>query len=117
MQTEALKRLFDAFTAIESIERFIANSTLDQYLDNELIQSAVERKFEIIGEALKRASEADPNLLNAIPDLRRIVGTRNRIIHVYEAVDQLILWDAIHNDLPSLRNCLLEMLNNDPSTT
>jgi uncharacterized protein with HEPN domain len=88
MQTEALKRLFDAFTAIESIERFIANSTLDQYLDNELIQSAVERKFEI-----------------------------NRIIHVYEAVDQLILWDAIQNDLPSLRNCLLEMLNNDPSTT
>jgi uncharacterized protein with HEPN domain len=88
MQTEALKRLFDAFTAIESIERFIANSTLDQYLDNELIQSAVERKFEI-----------------------------NRIIHVYEAVDQLILWDAIHNDLPSLRNSLLEMLNNDPSTT
>jgi uncharacterized protein with HEPN domain len=88
MQTEALKRLFDAFTAIESIERFIANSTLDQYLDNELIQSAVERKFEI-----------------------------NRIIHVYESVDQLILWDAIQNDLPSLRNCLLEMLNNDPSTT
>jgi len=88
MQTEALKRLFDAFTAIESIERFIANSTLDQYLDNELIQSAVERKFEI-----------------------------NRIIHVHESVDQLILWDAIQNDLPSLRNCLLEMLNNDPSTT
>jgi uncharacterized protein with HEPN domain len=88
MRTEALKRLFDAFTAIESIERFIANSTLDQYLDNELIHSAVERKFEI-----------------------------NRIIHVYEAVDQLILWDAIHNDLPSLRNSLLEMLNNDPSTT
>jgi uncharacterized protein with HEPN domain len=88
MQTEALKRLFDAFTAIESIERFIANSTLDQYLDNELIQSAVERKFEI-----------------------------NRIIHVYEAVDQLILWDAIHNDLPSLRNSLLVVLNNDPPTT
>ena len=88
MRTEALKRLFDAFTAIESIERFIANCTLDQYLDNELIQSAVERKFEI-----------------------------NRIIHGYEAVDQLILWDAIHNDLPSLRNSLLEVLNNDPPTT
>jgi uncharacterized protein with HEPN domain len=88
MRTEALKRLFDAFTAIESIERFIANCTLDQYLDNELIQSAVERKFEI-----------------------------NRIIHGYEAVDQLILWDAIQNDLPSLRNSLLEVLNNDPPTT
>lgn len=117
MRTEALKRLFDALTAIESIQRFIANSTLDQYLDSELIQSAVERKFEITGEALKRASEADPHVLNAIPDLRRIVGTRNRIIHVYEAVDQLILWDAIQNDLPGLRSSLLEVLNSHPPMT
>ena len=117
MRTKALKRLFDAFTAIESIEHFIANCTLDHYLENELIQSAVERKFEIIGEALKRASEDDPSVLNAIPDLRRIVGTRNRIIHAYDAVDQLILWDAIHNDLPSLRNSLLEVLNSHPSTS
>ncbi|MCP9835442.1 MULTISPECIES: HepT-like ribonuclease domain-containing protein, partial [unclassified Cyanobium] len=34
-------------------------------------------------------------MLTIIPDLRRIVGTRNRIIHVYKAVDQLILWDSI----------------------
>ena len=94
MRMEALKRLLDAFEAIEAIERFIENCTLDHYLDDELIQSAVERKFEIIGEALKRALDADPSVLDVIPDLRRIVGTRNRIIHVYETVDQLILWDA-----------------------
>jgi hypothetical protein len=73
MRREALKRLLDAFEAIEAIERFIENCTLDHYLDNELIQSAVERKFEIIGEALKRALEADPSVLAIIPDLRRIV--------------------------------------------
>jgi uncharacterized protein with HEPN domain len=82
MRREALKRLFDAFEAIEAIELFIENGTLDRYLDDELIQSAVERKFEIIGEALKRALDADPSVFAIIPDLRRIVGTRNRIIHV-----------------------------------
>lgn len=103
--------------AIEAIERFIENCTLDHYLDDELIQSAVERKFEIIGEALKRALEADPSVLVIIPDVRRIVGTRNRIIHVYEAVDQLILWDSIQNDLPGLRCSLLAALDKDPPTT
>ena len=114
MRREALKRLLDAFEAIEAIERFIENCSLDHYLDNELIQSAVERKFEIIGEALKRALEADPSVLMIIPDLRRIVGTRNRIIHVYEAVDQLILWDSIQNDLPGLKSSLLALLDKDP---
>jgi hypothetical protein len=46
MRREALKRLLDAFEAIEAIERFIENCSLDHYLDNELIQSAVERKFD-----------------------------------------------------------------------
>jgi uncharacterized protein with HEPN domain len=68
-------------------------------------------------EALKRlldALEADPTVLTIIPDLRRIVGTRNRIIHVYETVDQLILWDAIQNDLPGLKTSLLDALSRDP---
>ena len=53
-------------------------------------------------------------MLTIIPDLRRIVGTRNRIIHVYEAVDQLILWDSINNDLPGLKSSLLAVLDKDP---
>ena len=114
MRREALKRLHDALEAIEAIQRFIENCTLDHYLDNELIQSAVERKFEIIGEALNRAQEADTSVLDVIPDLRRIVGTRNRIIHVYETVDQLIFWDAIQNDLPGLKSSLRNVLSTNP---
>jgi len=114
MRREALKRLHDALEAIEAIQRFIDNCTLDYYLDNELTQSAVERKFEIIGEALKRAQEADASVLDVIPDLHRIVGTRNRIIHVYETVDQLILWDAIQNDLPGLKASLRDVLSTIP---
>ena len=74
----------------------------------------MERKFEIIGEALKRALEADPDVTNLIPELRSIVGTRNRIVHVYEAVDQLILWDAIQNDLPGLKRAISVALERNP---
>lgn len=114
MRREALKRLHDAVEAIEAIERFIDDCTLDHYLADELIQSAVERKFEIIGEALKRAQDADTSVFDVIPDLRRIVATRNRIIHVYETVDQLILWDAIQNDLPGLKASLRDVLSTNP---
>ena len=115
MRREALKRLHDAVEAIEAIERFINDCTLEHYLADELIQSAVERKFEIIGEALKRAQDADTSILDVIPDLHRIVGTRNRIIYIYETVDQLILWDAIQNDLPALKVSLRDVLSINPS--
>ncbi|MCT0245102.1 DUF86 domain-containing protein [Synechococcus sp. CS-601] len=41
------------------------------------------------------------------------MGTRNRIIHVYETVDQLILWDSIQNDLPGLKTSLQDVLSKD----
>ena len=100
-----------------AIQRFIEDCTLDHYLDDELIQSAAERKFKIIGEALNRAQNADTSVLDVIPDLRRIVRTRNRIIHVYETVDQLILWDAIQNDLPGLKDSLRDVLRTNPPMT
>jgi hypothetical protein len=63
MRIEVLKRLLEALQSIEAIERFIENYTLDHYLDDELMQSEVERKFEIIEEALNRALDADPSVL------------------------------------------------------
>jgi uncharacterized protein with HEPN domain len=65
-----------------------------------MLQAAVERKFEILGEALKKAVDADESVEKYIPELRQIVATRNRIIHVYGAVDPLLLWDVIQTDLP-----------------
>jgi len=45
------------------------------------------------------------------------VSTRNRIIHAYDTVDQLILWDAIQNDLPGLKASLREVLRTNPPMT
>jgi len=103
LKREALKRLLDALQAIQAIESFTAHHSLVDFLDNELLQAGVERKFEVIGEALKLAHAADPAVTELVPELARIISTRNRIIHVYEGVDHVILWDAIENQLPSLK--------------
>lgn len=73
-------------------------------------QAAVERKFEILGEALRRAEESAPHLAETLPELRRIVGMRNRIIHGYDAVDDEIVWDTVQSKIPPLTERLASLL-------
>lgn len=110
MTNHLKKRLQDALDAIALIEGFIAHQSLEQFLDDLLTQAAVERKFEIIGEALKKAEELDGTITTWIPELRQIVGTRNRIILAYDEVDHLILWDVVQSELPALKVRQLDAL-------
>ncbi len=75
-----------------------------------MLRSAVERQFEIIGEALHQAELDDPEALELLPEIRRIVGMRNRIIHGYDSVDDELLWQTIHHNIPSLRKHLEQIL-------
>jgi uncharacterized protein with HEPN domain len=102
MEIKAAKRLLDAVEAARRIRQFTAKLNFQQFSNNELIRSAVERQFEIIGEALGRAAEEDSGLAIKIPDLPKIVGLRNRLIHGYDSVDDEIIWDIIQNKVPAL---------------
>jgi uncharacterized protein with HEPN domain len=95
MQVQLYKRLQDALEAITAIESFLASQSVEDFLSSDILQAAVERKFEILGEALKKAAEVDEGTVTLVPELRQIVATRNRIIHVYDNVDHLILWDVV----------------------
>jgi uncharacterized protein with HEPN domain len=75
-----------------------------------MAQAAVERKFEIIGEALNRISASDPAILKRISGYRRIIGFRNVISHGYDVVDLEIVWDAVRNHLPVLIREVEELL-------
>ena len=66
-----------------------------------ITELALTRLVEVIGEAANRVSEATRQHHPEIP-WRRIIGTRNRLIHGYDVVDLDILWDIVQNDLPSL---------------
>jgi uncharacterized protein with HEPN domain len=110
MNVETKRRLLDALEAGHAIRQFSAGIDFKAFLADEMRQAALERKFEILGEALHRAEQSDPELGDGLPELRRIIGMRNRIIHGYDAVDEEILWDAVQFKIPLLSEQVLVAL-------
>ncbi len=76
-----------------------------------LTKRAVERDFEIIGEALSRIKNTDSELLEKISEHHRIIGFRNILIHGYDVVDEAIVWQAVTNHLPILIREVKEILS------
>ncbi|HEY9619245.1 MAG TPA: HepT-like ribonuclease domain-containing protein [Crinalium sp.] len=101
--------VWDMVQAIRYIQAFTANLAFEEYLDDIRTRSAVERQFEILGEAARRVSEDFRQAYPAI-DWQRIVGLRNIVIHRYDEVDQDILWTIIHSELTPLLTQLEPLL-------
>ena len=110
MTSEARKRLLDAAEACAAIAEFTQGKDFAAYERDRILRSAVERQFEIVGEALGRAAEVDESLENLLPELPRIVALRNRIIHGYDSVDDEIVWDIVQSKLPALEIQLRKLL-------
>lgn len=110
MRLEARKYLVDVQLAADRIERFCGGKRFEQYLTDEMLRSAVERQFGIIGEALSRLAKSDSEVAAAIPDHGTIVAFRNILIHGYAAVDDRIVWGVIENHLAQLRRAVRELL-------
>jgi uncharacterized protein with HEPN domain len=68
-----------------------------------MLRAAVERQFEIIGEALAQLAKRDANLAAHIGEHRRIIAFRNILIHGYADVDNKLVWDIVETKLPVLR--------------
>ena len=102
----AAKYLWDARRAAERIARFTAGRSFDDYLADDMLRAAVERQFEVIGEAFAGLRRADPALASTIPDLPRIVAFRNVLVHGYATVDDRLVWGVVERDLAGLREIL-----------
>jgi uncharacterized protein with HEPN domain len=103
MNNDARKRLKDISDACAAAARFAAGKDFPAYQDDEMLRAAVERKLEIIGEAFMKLENAEPAVTQKFPELRKIVGLRNRIIHGYDTVDEELVWDVVKNKLPALQ--------------
>lgn len=79
--------LADVARAGADIQRFTKGMERESFLQDGVTQAAVERKFEIIGEALNRLRQAHPELAARISDLRRIIGFRNVLAHGYDRAE------------------------------
>jgi uncharacterized protein with HEPN domain len=111
MRPDPRKYLWDAANAAEQVRSFTERSSFDDYLVNAMLRAAVERQFEIIGEALNQLSKADPGLASALPDLLRIVAFRNILIHGYATVDDALVWQVLEERLPELQRATRRLLD------
>jgi uncharacterized protein with HEPN domain len=116
MRPESLKHLYDAQQAALRVSRFSAGRTRQDYESDDYFRAAVERQFEIIGEALNRLLKIDPDTAARISEHRRIIGFRNVLIHGYDAVDHAITWRIIEEKLPILLSELDVLLAADQQT-
>ena len=112
MHADARKLLWDARHAGERIARFTAGKTFTEYEADEYLRSAVERQFEIVGEAMNQLRRVDSVTAAAIPELPRVVAFRNILVHGYANVDNRLVWGVLETDLPSLLTTLGRLLAN-----
>lgn len=102
LQRDPRAFLWDVTDAARAIEEFIAVMDAQAYASSALVSAAVERKFEIIGEALNQLSKVDPRLAARIPELSKMVAFRNQLIHGYATVDDQVVWNITQKSLPDL---------------
>jgi uncharacterized protein with HEPN domain len=111
MQRETKKYLEDIAQAAELIAQFTAGKTLADYMEDPMLRAAVERKFEIIGEALIQLSKRDVAVTARIGEHQRIIAFRHVLIHGYNNVDNLLVWGVVESKLAALRRDVAALLS------
>jgi len=102
MDKEVLTWIEDIIQSIDEIEEFLPEKRdFFEFKKDLKTRKAIERNIEIIGEAVSRILRVHPEI--KISNARKIVDTRNRIIHGYDTVSEDIIWAIVSNDLIKLR--------------
>jgi len=109
MQLKIQKYLFDIRTSIDSIYEYLGEQfDFNAYIANKQLRRSVERELEIIGEAVSKILQLDPDI--TISHARQIVSLRNRVIHAYDNVDNETVWGIVINYLPKLKEDIDKLL-------
>jgi len=101
MKHEISTWLSDIRQAINEINEFLPDKkNFLEFQKDTKTKRAIERNIEVIGEAVNRILKADPDY--PIANARKIVDTRNRIIHGYDSVSEDIIWAIVIKEIPNL---------------
>ncbi|MBI2934393.1 MAG: DUF86 domain-containing protein [Chloroflexi bacterium] len=106
---DARLSLVDMLEAMNAIESFVDQMKPEEFRRNDLVSSAVIRKFEVIGEAARHVPEP---VVSKYPDVpwRKIAGMRDRLIHFYFGVKYDLVWDTIKQEIPRLKEQIQKIL-------
>lgn len=101
--------LLDILEAAKLALEYVRGKTREEFFNDLQCQDAVIRRLEVIGEAARRISEETQA---SYPDLpwSDMIGMRNVMIHEYDDVDLVIVWETVHNDLPQLIDSLEKII-------
>jgi uncharacterized protein with HEPN domain len=91
--------------SIRKINEFSDGLSLKDFKVNELVQDAIIRNIEIIGEASKKISVDTKQTYYKIP-WKEIAGMRDKLIHDYLGVDVTVVWKTIKEDIPTLERLI-----------
>jgi uncharacterized protein with HEPN domain len=109
MHPEIKVWLKDIESSIKEIHDFLPDAENYSLFEKDIkTRKAIERNIEIIGEAMKRIKAVEPDIL--ISDSRKIIDTRNRIIHGYDSVSADVIWLIVTRHLPALEREVIELL-------
>ena len=110
MDEKLLKYLYDVLGAVEEINSYFEGKPklFEVFNKDLMLRRAVERNVEIMGEAMNRVLKEVPDI--PITNARKIVDTRNYIIHGYDSLSSDILWSIVINHLPLLHQELKALL-------
>jgi uncharacterized protein with HEPN domain len=100
--------------AIEQLQRFGNGKTFEDYESDSMLSSAVERKFEVIGEALRQLAQKDAESAKLIPDYGRIIAFRNILTHGYAQVEDRLVWDVLVTRVEPLAVAIRTLLDRSP---
>jgi uncharacterized protein with HEPN domain len=109
LQPEDITYLRHILDAIARIESYVVDVDQARFETTPLIQDAVVRQVQIIGEATKRLSNDLRTSSNAVP-WRNIAGMRHKLVHDYMGVDLVAVWLTVREDLTPLRRSIEEVL-------
>lgn len=114
MDRFSMKYILDMYNCIESIDEFFVKEekSLSNYNTNKILRLAIERNFEIIGEAANKLNKHNPNV--EITNIKKMISLRNLLIHSYDNVTNSDIWNIIENHLPILKTELKVYLDKYP---
>jgi len=113
MENKTEKWLSDILNSIVEIKEFQEAENIISFLHyqrNKLVKRAIERNLSIIGEAVNRIKQGNPDTFHKIEHARAIISLRNHVIHAYDGISDENIWSILINHLPKLETEVKNLL-------
>jgi uncharacterized protein with HEPN domain len=104
------KYLYDIINGCEFLLTFTQGKTVDDYRNDRAFRSALEREMQIIGEAMMQLDHLRPDLAERIVDHRKIISFRHVLVHGYDNLNPLTVWNVVETKLEPLLRQARELL-------